>query len=136
MFSLRQRLLNWSVFPLCIWSSLFGSYSVNCYLCTRMKLNHLLSSFSTQRMHQLQQQVEQLKEENFTMETCELKKIIRKFTEMNGKIMKKSLSLPFKAQLQFLCILKIMQWKRFLLHNEIWNSKGIQSSARYKNIQS
>ena len=84
-----------------------------------MKLNHLLSSFSTQRMHQLQQQVEQLKEENFTMETCELKKMIRKFTEMNGKIMKKSLSLPFKAQLQFLCILKIMQWKMFLLHNEI-----------------
>ena len=33
-------------------------------------VNIVVSSFSTQRLHQLQQQVEQLKEENYAMETC------------------------------------------------------------------
>lgn len=60
-----------------------------------MKLNHLLSSFSTQRMHQLQQQMEQLKEENFTMETCELKKIIRKIYRNEWKDYKEVLELAF-----------------------------------------
>lgn len=60
-----------------------------------MKLNHLLSSFSTQRMHQLQQQMEQLKEENFTMETCELKKIIRKIYRNEWKDYKEVFELAF-----------------------------------------
>ena len=41
--------------------------------CTNFRnkfLNIVVPSFSTQRLHQLHLQVEQLKEENYAMETC------------------------------------------------------------------
>ena len=51
---------------------LFGALSSQIILFTiMMEINCVvICSFSTQKLHQLQQQVEQLKEENFTLETC------------------------------------------------------------------